>query len=673
MKLRTIIFILSLLAFFSTLTGAYFYYTALESAAIVRVERQGQWQTETVRKLFDQELSNNQRAIRGLSGHDEMELALSASNKGSLYNANKILDNFNSAFKASVTYLIDSRGNTIASSNRTDSNSFVGKNYAFRPYFKQSIQGVESIYLALGVTSGKRGIYFSHAVYNNDSESPLGVVIMKIPVDKFENELLRMHVDSPSRINLITDPNGLIFMSNNDNYLFQLFENIPANQISEIVKSKQFGNTPPEWSGFEIISKSLTTNESENKYIFNRKEISTLPGWHIIHMYDKEEISEGIYAPFAKKIGRIVFVLCVFIGVAVTILYRMALGDLNRRRAAEDALKVSEQRYRRLTENAKDMIYRMSLPDGCYEFVNDASVNIFGYTSKEFYDSPGLIRSIIHPDWHDYFKEQWALLLEEKIPPFYEYQIIHKSGETKWINQRNVLIRDKKDGKPIAIEGIATDISEIKQVEIELRDTKDVLNAIFQSTADGILVVNEEGRIVFHNERFQELWRIPDDLINSGDDEKLLDFVLAQLSNADVFFAKVHTLYKTDKEDFDILYLIDERIFERYSRPLFQVGKIAGRVWSFRDVTEKKQSEKEREKLILDLQRALNEVKTLRGIIPICSSCKKIRDDKGSWNQIEQYIHEHSDATFSHGICQECSDKLYGDQDWYVEMNKEEG
>jgi len=70
---------------------------------------------------------------------------------------------------------------------------------------------------------------------------------------------------------------------------------------------------------------------------------------------------------------------------------------------------------------------------------------------------------------------------------------------------------------------------------------------------------------------------------------------------------------------------------------------------------------KERENIILELQDALAEVITLRGIIPICSSCKKVRDDKGYWNQIESYIRDHSEADFSHSICPECAKELYPD------------
>jgi YesN/AraC family two-component response regulator len=74
---------------------------------------------------------------------------------------------------------------------------------------------------------------------------------------------------------------------------------------------------------------------------------------------------------------------------------------------------------------------------------------------------------------------------------------------------------------------------------------------------------------------------------------------------------------------------------------------------------EKERHKQEREKLIAELQEALATIKTLHGILPICSSCKKIRDDKGSWTQIEAYISEHTDAEFSHGICSECAQKLY--------------
>jgi CheY-like chemotaxis protein len=77
------------------------------------------------------------------------------------------------------------------------------------------------------------------------------------------------------------------------------------------------------------------------------------------------------------------------------------------------------------------------------------------------------------------------------------------------------------------------------------------------------------------------------------------------------------------------------------------------------EIAWRKKAEEEREKLIRELQQALAEVKTLSGLLPICASCKKIRDDKGYWNQIEVYIRDHSQAEFSHGLCPDCAKKLY--------------
>jgi PAS domain S-box-containing protein len=88
-------------------------------------------------------------------------------------------------------------------------------------------------------------------------------------------------------------------------------------------------------------------------------------------------------------------------------------------------------------------------------------------------------------------------------------------------------------------------------------------------------------------------------------------------------------------------------------------GEITGQLVILRDVTVRRQLEMEREALIDELQNALRDIKTLRGLLPICAHCKKIRDDDGYWYQVEEFIHEHSDADFSHGICPDCAKTMY--------------
>jgi PAS domain-containing protein len=88
-------------------------------------------------------------------------------------------------------------------------------------------------------------------------------------------------------------------------------------------------------------------------------------------------------------------------------------------------------------------------------------------------------------------------------------------------------------------------------------------------------------------------------------------------------------------------------------------------VWAAFNITELHNTLTEKEALIVELKEAISEIKVLRGILPICSYCKKIRDDKGYWNQVESYIHRHTGVEFSHGICKDCADKYYRDMNLF--------
>jgi len=119
-----------------------------------------------------------------------------------------------------------------------------------------------------------------------------------------------------------------------------------------------------------------------------------------------------------------------------------------------------------------------------------------------------------------------------------------------------------------------------------------LLQAVLDSTADGLLVVDAAGRIVRFNQRFTELWRIPEEILAGGDDERALAFVLAQLAEPEVFLAKVRELYSQPKASSeDLLHFKDRRVFERISRPRVVQGVADGRIWSFRDVTRRYRGE----------------------------------------------------------------------------------
>ena len=116
------------------------------------------------------------------------------------------------------------------------------------------------------------------------------------------------------------------------------------------------------------------------------------------------------------------------------------------------------------------------------------------------------------------------------------------------------------------------------------------------------------------------------------------------------YFVPDEILWRKDGTSFPVEY---------HSTPMLKDGFLSGAVIAFKDISIRKKQEEEREKLILKLHNALSKVKRLSGLFPICAKCKKIRDDKGFWNQIEAYIRDHSEAEFSHSICPGCAKELY--------------
>src|SRR5262245_221526 len=130
--------------------------------------------------------------------------------------------------------------------------------------------------------------------------------------------------------------------------------------------------------------------------------------------------------------------------------------------------------------------------------------------------------------------------------------------------------------------------------EVDHRKSLSLLRATLESTADGVLVVDNLGKITTFNQQFAEMWRIPPQVLSSGSDDDALDHVLEQLKDPEQFLEKVRSLYAhPGQESFDTIEFRDGRIFERYSRPQLVEGQTIGRVWSFRDVTEHRRAEEQ--------------------------------------------------------------------------------
>jgi PAS domain S-box-containing protein len=194
----------------------------------------------------------------------------------------------------------------------------------------------------------------------------------------------------------------------------------------------------------------------------------------------------------------------------------------------------------------------------------------------------------------------------------YPVEILGDKGATVTIDFSLKPVRNEK-GRVVLLTAEGRDITDIKRAQEGLKRAVSLERATLESTEDGILVVERDtGKIADFNDRFVELWRVPKKILEEGDDQKLFKHVLPQLSDPRKFLSGVARLYRFPRKDsFDVLKFKDGRVFERYSRPQCVDGDPVGRVWSFRDVTERKRMEESLRKNEIEKRMVLENIPDL--------------------------------------------------------------
>jgi PAS domain S-box-containing protein len=167
----------------------------------------------------------------------------------------------------------------------------------------------------------------------------------------------------------------------------------------------------------------------------------------------------------------------------------------------------SESRFRRLAENSPVLIFRISLPEKRVTFINSIVTKITGYSPEEFYQNQALIdKYLLVPSGQDHFVEPINRLVEDPIPPYYEYQIRHKSGEIKWVQLRIAVVKND-EGQPTSIEGIIIDQTESYLSKQALEESEKRFRSIIENSDVGYFFIDTKGYIRDVNPAWLNLYR----------------------------------------------------------------------------------------------------------------------------------------------------------------------
>lgn len=270
--------------------------------------------------------------------------------------------------------------------------------------------------------------------------------------------------------------------------------------------------------------------------------------------------------------------------------YYQSIGrDIAERKFAEETLKESEEKFRKIFEENPISIL---ISDNSFHIIriNPSFCKLLGYDESEIINLT--FRDFTHPDHIKNDEMSLNELTEGKIPIYRtEKRYLRKDRSVIWGSTTVSLIRDSNDQAQYFL-AMVEDITLRKESEFQIEESNSLLRTTLESTADGILVVDLTGKIVQFNRKFSGMWKIPETILSSRDDEKALSFVRNQLKEPDSFINNVRHLYENPESvSFDLLEFSDGRVFERYSQPQKISNEIIGRVWSFRDISQHKITE----------------------------------------------------------------------------------
>ncbi|MHB8091464.1 MAG: diguanylate cyclase domain-containing protein [Syntrophales bacterium] len=511
--------------------------------------------------------------VKSMAGSPWIAPALMSKRERDVEQANRALDRYNSALNASVSYLMDADGMTVASSNRNDPDSFVGKSYRFRPYFQEAAQGRTGRYLAMGITSGKRGFYASYPVQNHLG-NVLGVVTMKKDLDDMGTFFKKYPFC------FLISPDGIVFLSSNSAMVLKSLWPLDKTAQEKLIASRQFGNKLFETVFFkkEITDGTEVTLEGKD-YFVSRKVIDS-DGWSILLLTTTDRI----------RIYKLIGILATIGGCSLIMFFSGIIYFTDR---SKGAIRQSEESKRLLLHAAGESIFGVDAT-GQVTFINPAALRMLGFAEEEL--SGQSVHDLIHhshadgsnypevdcPMYASYTKGTGSHVTDEVL--------WRKDGSSFPVEYSSMPIT--KDGKVMGAVVTFKDITARKQAEEALSNSEGRLHTLVQTIPDLVWLKDKDGVYLSCNSMFEHFFGAREtDIVGKTD----YDFVHREL--ADSFREhdrKAMAAGKPTSNEEWITFADDgHRAFlDTIKTPMYDVqGTLIGVLGIGRDITERKQSE----------------------------------------------------------------------------------